>query len=209
MSIQPILDIIFSPNNGMRRNKAMVMNIQDTDWNWLYLTGGAHRSMMQYLRENYPGKFTELKDPTQAKGKTFCILQEPKERWYKGIIEWSTCFGEYEWWKNDRIMEWFPHFDRFTLRYSEQIDQIPTIDKIFKLDKDFENKITDFIKDQKLKIELDFPHVKSRYRTVKWVRTVYNFVQPKFKKFVGNNPELQKKLDEYLAPDYVYYEKAK
>ena len=209
MSIKNILDIILSPNNGMRSNKAMVIDIMNTDWNYLHLTGGAHRSVMQYLKDNYSGQFTEYKYPNDTKGKTFCILQEPKERWYKGIIEWSACWGEYEWWKNDKVMEWFPHFDRFTLRYSEQIEQVPSIDKIFKLDKDLEDKMTQFITEQKLNHELHFPHIKSRYKTVKWVRTIYNFVQPKFKQFMDDNLVLQKKLDDYLAPDYLLYDKAK
>lgn len=204
-----ILNIIRSPQNGMRTKNPVVYDIKGTDFAWMQLTGCAMWSVYQWLKDNNY-TWTEM-SPEQVKSghkKIFALVAEPQERYWRGIIEWSSCFGEYNWWQHGDIMEWFPHFDRYTLRYSELLDQVKIHDLI-KVDNTLSSKMESFIKDNGMKLELDFPHVRPRYRRVKWVKKIYNFVHPKFKKFVEKDLILNQKLQEYLAPDYLYYEKAR
>ena len=58
------------------------------------------------------------------------------------------------------------------------------------------------------KLKWEFPWIRPRYKTVEWVTKIYEDIMPKFKAVVNESPELQKKLQEYLAPDYEYYIKA-
>ena len=64
------------------------------------------------------------------------------------------------------------------------------------------------IKKYDFNLKWEFPHVRPRYKKVKWVEKIYEEIMPKFKDVVNNSNELSKKLEEYLAPDYDYYIKA-
>jgi hypothetical protein len=105
-------------------------------------------------------------------------------------------------------MEWFPHFDRYTLRYSEQIDQVQNVTEWIKIDREFSFKMENMIKKHDLNLKWEFPWVRPRYKRVPWVTKIYEEIVPKFKTVVNESTELQKKLQEYLAPDYDHYIKA-
>lgn len=203
-----ILNIIRSPLNGMRLKNPVVLDIKKTDFAWMQLTGCAMWSVYQWLKDNqYSWTEMSLEQIKNSNKKIFALVSEPRERYWRGIIEWSSCFGEYAWWHQKDIMAWFPHFDRYTLRYSELLDQVK-VHELIKVDNNLTTRMELFIKNNGLKLELDFPHIRPRYRRVKWVKKVYNFVHPKFKNMIDKDEILNKKLEEYLAPDYHYYEKA-
>ncbi len=205
-----VLNIIRSPQNGMRHKNAVVFDIKGKDLSWLHLTGGAQNSIMTWLQGYHKDDLSEVpkdkvKDHT---GKKFVCLNEPEHRYWTGIVEWSSNFGTYEWWQHDDIMEWFPHFDRYTLRYSEQIDQVQNVTEWIKIDREFGFKMENLIKKYDFNLKWEFPHVRPRYKKVEWVEKIYEEIMPKFKDVVKNSNELSKKLEDYLAPDYDYYIKA-
>ena len=142
MSIQTSLEIMRRPDNGMRIKNPVIIDINEKA-GWLWLTGGAVHSMMAWLNEFHLNEFKEIeKDKIETYDKdVFAILKEPEQRYWDGITEWSTCWGEYEWWQHDDKMEWFPHFDRYTWRYSDQIECVKEVKHLIKLDNDLSDKI--------------------------------------------------------------------
>ena len=209
MSIQTILDIMRSPQNGMRLKNPAIIDINDKV-GWLWLTGGAVNSMIAWLNEFHLNEFKEVDrdDVMKYDKQIFAILKEPEKRYWDGITEWSTCWGEYEWWQHDDIMEWFPHFDRYTWRYSDQIDGVPEIKHLLKLDNDLSDKIEALAKQYDFKCPYGIEKVRPRYKKDKTVIKIHETITPKFKKLVEDSPELSQKLQDYLAPDVWYYKKA-
>ena len=209
MSIQTILEIMRRPDNGMRLKNPVIIDINEKV-GWLHLTGGAVHSMMAWLNEFHLNEFKEVpKDDLQNYGKdVFAILAEPEKRYWNGITEWSTCWGDYEWWQHDDIMEWFPHFDRYTWRYSDQIDGVKEVKHFIKLDNDLSDKIEALAKQYDFKCPYGIEKVRPRYKKDKTVIKLHETITPKFKKLVEESPKLKQKLEDYLAPDVWYYHKA-
>jgi hypothetical protein len=210
MSIQTILEIMKRPDNGMRLKNAVIIDINEKA-GWLHLTGGAVHSMIAWLNEFHLNEFKEIeKDKLESYDKdVFAILKEPEKRYWDGITEWSTCWGEYEWWQHDDIMEWFPHFDRYTWRYSDQIDGVKEVKHLIKLDNNLSDKIEALAKQYDFKCPYGIEKVRPRYKKDKSVIKIHETITPKFKQLVQDSPELSKKLEDYLAPDIWYYAKAK
>jgi len=198
------------PDNGMRLKNPAIIDINEKV-GWLHLTGGAVHSMMAWLNEFHLNEFKEVaneKLETYDKD-VFAILGEPEKRYWNGITEWSTCWGEYEWWQHDDIMEWFPHFDRYTLRYSDQIDGVKEVKHLIKLDNDLSDKIEVLAKQYDFKCPYGIEKVRPRYKKDKAVIKIHETITPKFKNLVQDSPELSRKLEDYLAPDVWCYAKAK
>ena len=199
-----------SPDNGMRLKNPAIIDINEKV-GWLHLTGGAVHSMMAWLNEFHLNEFKEVaneKLETYDKD-VFAILADPEKRYWNGITEWSTCWGDYEWWQHDDIMEWFPHFDRYTLRYSEQIDGVKEVKHFLKLDNNLSDKIEDLAKQYDFKCPYGIEKIRPRYKKDKDVIKLHETITPKFKKVVQESPQLKQKLEDYLAPDVWYYHKAK
>lgn len=208
--IDTVLEIIRSPRNGMRLKNPLILDIKNTDVSYLALTGGAQGSVMGWLGKYYKEDLVEIKkeDVSKHTKDVFAILGKPHHRYWTGIVEWSSNFGTYEWWQHDDIMSWFPHFDRYTLRYSEQIAQVPSVKYTFKVGRDLSDNMKTFINEHGLKIKWDFPHVYPRYKWAPEITKIYDEVLPKFKNIVESSPELSRTLEDYLAPDQELYEKA-
>ena len=209
MSIQTILNIMRSSANGMRLKNPVLIDINEKA-GWLHLSGGAMNSMMAWLNEYHLNEFKEVPaDKIKDYDKdVFAILKEPTKRYWDGITEWSTCWGLHEWWQYDDIMEWFPHFDRYTLRYSEQIDELKEVKHFIKLDNNVSDRIEALAKQYDLKCPYGIDKVRPRYKKDKSVIKIHETITPKFKKLVEESAELSQKLEDYLAPDVWYYKKA-
>lgn len=199
-----------SPHNGMRAKNPAIIDINEKV-GWLHLTGGAVHSIMAWLNEFHLNEFKEIaNDKIETYDKdVFAVLADPEKRYWNGITEWSTCWGDYEWWQHDDIMEWFPHFDRYTLRYSEQIDGVKEVKHFLKLDNNLSDKIEDLAKQYDFKCPYGIEKIRPRYKKDKDVIKLHETITPKFKKLVQDSAELKQKLEDYLAPDVWYYHKAK
>ena len=106
-------------------------------------------------------------------------------------------------------MEWFPHFDRYTWRYSDQIDGVKEVKHLLKLDNNLSDMIEALAKQYDFKCPYGIEKVRPRYKKDKAVIEIHETITPKFKSLVQESPELSQKLEEYLAPDVWYYAKAK
>ena len=88
MSIQTILDIMRSPQNGMRLKNPAIIDINDKV-GWLWLTGGAVNSMIAWLNEFHLNEFKEVaKDDVMKYDKQiFAILKEPEKYFTPEVME--------------------------------------------------------------------------------------------------------------------------
>ena len=210
--LEMTLGIILGPDNHMRDKEPYIYDIPGADLCWLHNCGSASKSTMSWLRRDY-GKdhlVTKL-TPEQVKENTkpaFVLLQEPEYRWWTGVIEWGTNFSDYAWFKNEKLMEWWPHFDRFTLSPWEVIEQTK-VDHFIRVGPDLNDRMQSFAREHNLKMYGDFPYVKPRYRKVDYIKRMAEALRPALKTQMRRRPELRNKLDEYLEKDYEYYNKAK
>jgi len=209
-NLDTVLAIMRSPQNGMRRKHPVIININDKA-GWLFLTGGAQHSIFAWLNEFHRDEFKELhKDKVKDYDKdVFAVLGEPEKRYWNGITEWSTNWGTHEWWQHDDIMEWFPHFDRYTLRYSEQIEQAPNVKHFIKLDAGLSGRMETLGTQYGFNCPYGIDNIRPRYKKDPATVQIHKEIMPKFKKLVQDSPELSQKLEDYLAPDVWYYTQAK
>jgi len=59
-NIDTVLNIIRSPQNGMRHKDAVVIDIKGKDISFLHLTGGAQNSIMAWLNGYHRDDFKEV-----------------------------------------------------------------------------------------------------------------------------------------------------
>jgi len=205
--IENTIAIILSPENKMRDKTPYVYDIPESNLCWLHNCGSASKSTLQWLKKDY-GNMRRM-TPEQLKENqkpAFVLLQEPEYRWWTGVIEWASGFNDYAWWTHDKIMEWWPHFDRFTLAPWEVIEQTK-VEHFIKVGPDLNEKMQDFAKEHNLKMYGNFPYVKPRWRHVKYINQMAEALRPALKNEMRRRPELQLKLNEYLEKDYEYYNK--
>ena len=207
--IENTLQIVLSPENKMRIKDPYIYDIPESDLCWLHNCGSAAKSTLQWLKRDYGGLAKMTTEQVNANEKpAFVLLQEPKYRWWTGVIEWATCCEDYAWFRNDKIMEWWPHFDRFTLAPWEVIEQTK-VEHYIKVGPDLNERMQNFAREQNLKMYGEFPYIKPRWRTVKYIERMAKALRPALETEIRRRPELQQKLDDYLEKDYQYYSKAK
>ena len=207
--IENTLAIILSPENKMRDKTPYVYDIPESNLCWLHNSGSASKSTLGWLKKDY-GSMRKM-DSEQLKENekpAFVLLQEPEYRWWTGVMEWASCFEDYAWFRNDKIMEWWPHFDRFTLAPWELIEQVK-VEHYIKVGPDLNERMQNFAREHSLKMYGDFPYVKPRWRTVKYINRMANALKPALENHMRRNPDLRQKLNQYLEKDYHYYNKAK
>ena len=206
--IENTIAIILSPENKMRDKTPYVYDIPESNLCWLHNCGSASKSTLQWLKKDY-GNMRRM-TPEQLKENqkpAFVLLQEPEYRWWTGVIEWASGFNDYAWWTHDKIMEWWPHFDRFTLAPWEVIEQTK-VEHFIKVGPDLNETMQNFAREHNLKMYGNFPYVKPRWRHVKYINRMAEALKPALKNEIRRRPELQLKLNEYLEKDYEYYNKA-
>ena len=207
--IENTLAIILSPENKMRDKTPYVYDIPESNLCWLHNCGSASKSVMSWLKKDYGDmrkmNTEQLKENQKS---AFVLLSDPKYRWFTGVIEWASCFEDYAWFRNEKIMEWWPHFDRFTLAPWEVIEQTK-VEHFIKVGPDLNETMQDFAREHDLKMYGNFPYIKPRWRTVKYIERMAKALKPALQNEMRRRPELEQKLDEYLEKDYQYYNKAK
>ena len=207
--IERTLTIIRENKKSFLDSTPYLYELPDTNWKYLHMSGCASRSVMQWLKNEYEGyRRMPIDEIKENKDPVFCFLAEPEYRWWTGVVEWSTNFGDYAWFKNESVMECWPHFDRFTLNYSTLIEQVPNVKKFIKISPTLNLSVQEFARSEKLRLYGDFPYVKPRYRTVGYIKEMAKVLKPELNKLMDSKPELRQQLRDYVAPDYKYYNKA-
>ena len=101
-------------------------------------------------------------------------------------------------------------YDFYDDKYRRKTNKFKTCFQkhLIKIGPDLNEKMQNFAKEQDLKMYGDFPYVKPRWRTVKYIERMANALRPALKEEMRRRPELQLKLNEYIEKDYEYYNKA-
>jgi len=207
--IERTLAIIKENQDTFLDSTPYVYELPGTEWKYLHLCGCASRSTMQWLKNEYEGYRRLTMDEIKTnKDPVFCLVSEPEVRWWTGIMEWSTNFGDYAWFKNETIMANWPHFDRFTINMSTLIEQTPNIKKFIKVTPSLNDNMQSFCRENKLRLYGNFPYVQPRYKTVGYIKAMAAALKPELNKILDKKPELREQLRDYVRPDYKYYDKA-
>ena len=214
--IENTIQIILGPENHMRDKTHYLYDITGANLRWLHNCGSASKSVLTWLKKDYPNNDTKNPGHTRMKmdeikkndKDVFMLLNDPEYRWWTGVIEWSSCFDDYPWFKHEKIMEMWPHFDRFTLAPWEVIEQTPNVKHFIKIEPNLDEKMQAFAKEYDLKMYGNFPYTKPRWRHVQYVNKMAVALKPALKTLMRRQPKLREKLDEYLHKDYEYYDKA-
>ena len=137
----------------------------------------------------------------------FALVRNPHERWGSGVRSWMNNLPYYAWWENEQLMEkFFPHFNRFTTSQSQILDQVK-VDHFIKVDSDLDERFSNFCRKHRL---LQFGRLK-KYKNHRHVDPKVKAMEDKgrtqFEKWLRKNRKWHDKLEEFLAPDYRYWDK--
>ena len=204
-----ISTILEEPNN-MRDKTPYLYDIPGTNLSWLHNCGAANKSVMKWLHNDY-GKMRRMTKEEMEKNEkdVFVLVADTEDKWWNGLIEWGTFFDTYAWFKNEKLMKFWPNFNRFTLAQWELIEATKNVKHFIKVDANLGERMQNFAKEQNLKMYGDFPYIKPRWRRVDYIKRMGEALKPALKNIMRRQPELRQKLDEYLEKDYYYYNKAK
>jgi hypothetical protein len=172
----------------------------------------AGRNIKRWLKRDYEASrlviqeppFDEVKDQSEI----FTMIREPYQRWWSGIRDFMYLLPWYPWWKNEQIMEQWPHFHRATFRIHDVMEQIKP-QHMIKVDDGLNDRIIAFAKKHRLLCFGDIPHERHIRHSRTDIQKLEQVGQEELQKWLKENPEWQKKLDDYLEPDLQYWEQVK
>lgn len=214
--IEQTLEIIFSPESRLRETIPLVYQLPNAATlpgeariRYLSQTGCADKTIRQWLSTEYTDIELQMPDQTyQDQSEIFALVREPTERWWSGIRMWMGNLPWYAWWQNDRVMQQWPHFSRFTLNQSTILDQAKP-QHLIKCDLNLSTRIYDFARRHRLRLYGPLAHVKNHRHTNLELKKMEDKGRSQLEAWLKKNPDHQKKLDEYLAPDYAYWDRVK
>ena len=145
-------------------------------------------------------------DRYEDQSEVFTLIRHPEERWWSGIKDMFYFMPWYGWWANDKIMEQWPHFGRGTLRYHDIMEQIKP-QHLIKCDDGLNDRIIKFAKDNGLLCFGNIPHEKALRHTKPDIKKLEDKGVKELKAWLKENPDRQQQLDDYLEPDWQYWNK--
>jgi hypothetical protein len=217
--LEQSLSIILGPDSKLRDKTPIIYALPKampegwTDLNRMrYLdhdiSGG--RNVKSWLRNEYGSlvlqqpPFEECEDQSEI----FTTIREPLERWWSGIRDFMHMLPYYSWWENEKIMEQWPHFHRATLRIHDIMEQIKP-QHLIKVDDTLGDRMVRFAKRHRLLCYGAFPHLRHIRHSRNDIQVMEKKGRKQLEQWLAKNPSRQKQLDEYLEPDYVYWNKVK
>ena len=145
-------------------------------------------------------------DRYEDQSEVFTLIRHPEERWWSGIKDMFYFMPWYGWWGNDTIMAQWPHFGRGTLRYHDIMEQIKP-QHLIKCDDGLNDRIIKFAKDNGLLCFGNIPHEKALRHTKPDIKKLEDKGVKELKSWLKENPDRQQQLDDYLEPDWQYWNK--
>jgi hypothetical protein len=148
--------------------------------------------------------FEQYKDQSEI----FTTVRDPHERWWSGIRDFMHMLPWYAWWLNEKIMTQWPHFHRATFRVHDVMQQIKP-QHLIKVDERFGTRMENFARKHGLVMYGAFPYLRAWRYSNEDLRKMENKGRSQLEAWLKNNPNYQKQLDDYLEPDYQYWDKVK
>lgn len=169
----------------------------------------AGRNIKRWLWRDYNPEIILQQPPFdryEDQSEIFTLIRHPEERWWSGIKDMFYFMPWYGWWTNDKIMEQWPHFGRGTLRYHDIMQDIKP-QHLIKCDAGLNDRMINFAKTHGLLCYGNIPHEKALRHSKPDIKSLEDKGVRELKAWLRENPDRQKQLDEYLAPDWQYWEK--
>ena len=165
------------------------------------------RNIKRWLWRDYSPELILQQPPFdryEDQSEVFTLIRDPEERWWSGIKDMFYFMPWYGWWANDKIMAQWPHFGRGTLRYHDIMEQIKP-QHLIKCDDGLNDRIIKFAKDNGLLCFGNIPHEKALRHTKPDIKKLEDKGVKELKSWLKENPDRQQQLDDYLEPDWQYW----
>ena len=215
--IEQTLAIIFSGDSKLRESTPLIYQMPDKEesdnekrMRWHFLTNSATNSVKHWLTTEYgtPVLQTLPLEENKDQSEMFALIRDPKERWWSGVREWMHNLPWYSWWENEKLMDQWPHFNRFTIAQHVTLDQAPAQHYI-KVDHRINDRMVNFARKHRLRLYGPFRWVQNKRHNWADRKKMEDKGRSQLEKWLAKNPTYQKKLDDYLEPDYQYWNKVK
>ena len=112
----------------------------------------------------------------------------------------------YAWWKNEHIMKFWPHFTRSTLRLHDVMQEVKP-QHLIKCDDGLNDRIIAFAKNHGLLCYGNLPHEKALRHSKPDIKKLEDKGVRELKTWLRDNPDRKQQLEDYLDPDWQYWEK--
>ena len=168
----------------------------------------AGRNIKRWLWRDYNPEIVLQVPPFEKyddQSEIFTLIRQPDERWWSGIKDMFYFMPYYTWWTNEEIMQQWPHFTRGTLRLHDVMEEVkPT--HLIKCDDGLNDRIIQFAKTHGLLCYGNIPHEKALRHSKPDIKKLEDQGVKELKAWLRKNPGRQKQLEEYLDPDWQYWE---
>jgi len=214
--IEQTLQIILGPESKMRETTPLIYQLPEMSTQpgenrirYLDISCCAARTIRKWLIREYGNIELQVPGKTHKdQSEMFALIREPKERWWSGVREWMINLPWYAWWQNDKVMAQWPHFNRFTINQSVTLDQAKP-QHLIKCDRDLPNRIYKFARQFRLRQYGPLIHIKNTRYLNPDIKKMQDKGRSQLEAWLRKNPTYQKQLDDYLEPDYAYWDKVK
>ena len=168
----------------------------------------AGRNIKRWLWRDYNPEIILQQPPFdkyEDQSEIFTLIRQPDQRWWSGIKDMFYFIPYYSWWNNDDIMQQWPHFTRGTLRIHDIMQDIKP-KHLIKCDDGLNDRIIKFAKTHGLLCYGNIPHEKALRHSKPDIKKLEDQGVKELKAWLRKNPDRQKQLEDYLDPDWQYWE---
>jgi len=211
--IEQTIAIINSPDSKLRDITPIIYRLNDshpahiTRFRYLDQTCCASGTMRNWLSTEYGSKGWHMQTDQKDDSPMFALVRDPRERWWSGVRSWMNNLPWYSWWENEQLMtDYFPHFNRFTTSQWQILDQVE-VDHYIKVDSDLADRFANFCRKHKLLQYGRLKKFKNHRHQDENVMKMENTGRSQLEKFLRQNKKWNDKLEEFLAPDYAYWDR--
>ena len=169
----------------------------------------AGRNIKRWLWRDYHPEIILQEPPFnkyEDQSEIFTLIRKPDDRWWSGIKDMIYFMPWYTWWTNEKIMTQWPHFNRGTLRLHDVMQEVNP-QHLIKCDDGLNDRVIKFAKKHGLLCFGNIPHEKALRHSKPDIKKLEDIGVRELKTWLRKNPNRQKQLDEYIEPDWQYWEK--
>tara|TARA_B100000424_G_scaffold269501_1_gene266580 strand:+ start:1055 stop:1738 length:684 start_codon:yes stop_codon:yes gene_type:complete len=168
----------------------------------------AGRNIKRWLWRDYNPEIILQQPPFdkyEDQSEIFTLIRQPDQRWWSGIKDMFYFMPYYSWWNNEDIMQQWPHFTRGTLRIHDIMQDIKP-KHLIKCDDGLNDRIIKFAKTHGLLCYGNIPHEKALRHSKPDIKKLEDQGVKELKAWLRKNPDRKKQLEDYLDPDWQYWE---
>ena len=168
----------------------------------------AGRNIKRWLWRDYNPEIILQQPPFdkyEDQSEIFTLIRQPDDRWWSGIKDMFYFMPYYTWWTNEEIMQQWPHFTRGTLRLHDVMEEVRP-KHLIKCDDGLNERIIKFAKTHGLLCYGNIPHEKALRHSKPDIKKLEEQGVKELKAWLRKNPDRQKQLEEYIDPDWQYWE---